>query len=105
MIMLELPAYDGTVEGTLAQLDAVYAHCRETLEAKSSDYGESWRQMRRAGVTDLVGNKVARARQLERLEALGGTPKVQESLWDTTTDQAIYSLLQMINLALGKPPL
>ena len=56
---------------TARQFDEVVARARALMLRKNHDYGESWREMRPASITDQILVKVLRIRRLEELQTKG----------------------------------
>ena len=63
---------DLTPDAAAEAYDRETAENRRLLLAKNHDYGEAWRQMRVASITDLILMKLHRVKQLETLAATPG---------------------------------
>ena len=69
------------------------AENRRLLLAKNHDYGEAWRQMRVASITDLILMKLHRVKQLEDI---GGDAWVSESVEGSYRDMLNYAVFALI---------
>ena len=69
------------------------AENRRLLLAKNHDYGEAWRQMRVASITDLILMKLHRVKQLEDI---GGAALVSESVEGSYRDMLNYAVFALI---------
>ena len=69
------------------------AENRRLLLAKNHDYGEAWRQMRVASITDLILMKLHRVKQLENL---GGVAQVSEGVEGSYRDMLNYAVFALI---------
>jgi hypothetical protein len=98
LIQLELPE-DAPIElpseEAVARYDAKVALTRELLEAKNHDYGEAWRDMRIASMTDLILQKLLRVRQIEDN---AGQTLVSEGLDANYLDIINYAIFALIKL-------
>jgi hypothetical protein len=98
LIQLELPE-DAPIElppeEAVAHYDAKVALTRELLEAKNHDYGEAWRDMRIASMTDMILQKLLRVRQIEDN---AGKTLVSEGLDANYLDIINYAIFALIKL-------
>lgn len=62
---------------TETQFDAAVGECRSIFQAKFVEYGPSWRFLRVSALCDRIFTKAARIR---RLESLGGTGKIEDTI-------------------------
>ncbi|MBD2722838.1 DUF1599 domain-containing protein [Hymenobacter sp. BT189] len=96
LMQLHLPPdtpLDMTPEAVAAAYDAEAAENRRLLLAKNHDYGEAWRQMRVASITDLILMKLHRVKQLEDI---GGDAWVSESVEGSYRDMLNYAVFALI---------
>ena len=84
---------DMTPEAVAAAYDHEAAENRRLLLAKNHDYGEAWRQMRVASITDLILMKLHRVKQLEDI---GGDAWVSESVEGSYRDMLNYAVFALI---------
>ncbi len=84
-------------DAALQAYDAQAAANRTLLLAKNHDYGEAWRQMRVASITDLILMKLHR---LKQLEDLAGGPVASEGVEGSYRDMLNYAVFALI---LGEP--
>ncbi len=98
LIQLELPE-DAPIElppeDAVVRYDAKVALTRELLEAKNHDYGEAWRDMRIASMTDMILQKLLRVRQIEDN---AGKTLVSEGLDANYLDIINYAIFALIKL-------
>jgi len=66
---------------------------RQLLFAKNHDYGEAWRQMRVASITDIILMKLHRTKQIEDL---GGHTYVSEGVEANYRDMLNYAVFALI---------
>ena len=96
LMQLRLPP-TAPLDLPLDQVTAAYDHeaqaNRELLLAKNHDYGEAWRQMRVASITDLILMKLHRIKQLENL---GGAALVSEGVEGGYRDMLNYAVFALI---------
>jgi hypothetical protein len=85
---------------TLLEFDAVLAECRALFEAKTRDYGTSWRIFRLPSLTDQLYIKACRIRNIES----SGTQMVEEGVRPEFMGLINYSIMALIQLELGIPP-
>ena len=96
LMQLHLPAgtpLDMTPEAVTTAYDHETAENRLLLLAKNHDYGEAWRQMRVASITDLILMKLHRVKQLEDI---GGAALVSESVEGSYRDMLNYAVFALI---------
>jgi hypothetical protein len=84
---------------TLQEFDAVLAECRALFEAKTRDYGTSWRIFRLPSLTDQLYIKACRIRHIET----SGIHKVEEGARPEFIGLINYSIMALIQLELGVP--
>jgi hypothetical protein len=84
-----LEAYDRAAEG-----------CFELMLAKNHDYGEAWKNLRLASITDLMLQKLLRIKQIEDR---AGSTLVSEGLEANFMDLVNYALFALIKLE-STPP-
>ncbi|MFM7701185.1 MAG: DUF1599 domain-containing protein, partial [Bacteroidota bacterium] len=84
---------------TLLEFDAVLAECRALFEAKTRDYGTSWRIFRLPSLTDQLYIKACRIRNIES----SGTHKVEEGVRPEFIGLINYSIMALIQLEMGVP--
>ena len=80
----------------LALYDEVAAEVQGLMEVKNHDYGEAWRDMRVASLTDLILMKIHRIKQIEDN---AGRTDVSEGVEGGYADIANYALFALIKLA------
>ena len=98
LIQLDLPAdapLDLPVEEVVALYQRKAQHARRLLEAKNHDYGEAWRDMRMASITDMILQKLLRVRQIEDN---AGQTLVSEGLEANYLDIINYAIFALIKL-------
>ena len=96
LMQLHLPAgtpLDMTPDAVAGTYDYEAAENRRLLLAKNHDYGEAWRQMRVASITDLILMKLHRVKQLENL---GGIAQVSEGVEGSYRDMLNYAVFALI---------
>ncbi len=96
LMQLHLPAdapLDLAPDAVAAAYDGEAAENRRLLLAKNHDYGEAWRQMRVASITDLILMKLHRVKQLENL---GGAAQVSEGVEGSYRDMLNYAVFALI---------
>ena len=96
LMQLHLPAgttLDMTPEAVADAYDTEAAENRRLLLAKNHDYGEAWRRMRVASITDLILMKLHRVKQLEDI---GGAALVSESVEGSYRDMLNYAVFALI---------
>ena len=69
---------------------------KDLMEAKNHDYGEAWREMRIASLTDLILQKLLRVKQIEDNQ---GKTLVSEGIDANYQDMINYSVFALILLA------
>lgn len=82
---------------TLNQYDRIMAECREIFRHKTHDYGTSWRVLRLMSLTDQIYIKAKRIKTIEEKR----TQKVGDSIADEFKGIINYSIIALIQLALG----
>ncbi len=94
------------LDETARRYDAVVARARELMLRKNHDYGESWKEMRPASITDQILVKVLRIRRLEELQAKGEQALVAEGIESEYVDILNYAVFGVLRLAdeLGGEP-
>ncbi len=98
LIQLDLPAeapLDLPVEEVVALYQRKAQHARQLLEAKNHDYGEAWRDMRMASITDMILQKLLRVRQIEDN---AGQTLVSEGLEANYLDIINYAIFALIKI-------
>lgn len=85
------------MDQSLTQYDAVIARCKELFLRKNKDYGSAWRILRLPSLTDQIYIKAARVRNIEEQ----GTSKVSDGVEDEYVGMINYSLMALIQHALG----
>ena len=96
LMQLHLPPdtpLDMAPGAVVAAYDHEAAENRHLMLAKNHDYGEAWRQMRVASITDLILMKLHRVKQLEDL---GGAALVSESVEGSYRDMLNYAVFALI---------
>jgi len=96
LMQLHLPAgtpLDMAPDAVAAAYDHEATENRRLLLAKNHDYGEAWRQMRVASITDLILMKLHRVKQLENL---GGAARVSEGVEGSYRDMLNYAVFALI---------
>lgn len=89
-ITLDLP-----LEQALADYDRAVAETLDLLMAKNHDYGEAWRDMRVASMTDIILMKLLRIKQIEDNQ---GKTLVSEGVAANYRDIVNYSVYALILL-------
>ncbi len=84
-------------EKTITQYNEVINHCRKVFEAKTKDYGTSWRVMRLPSITDQIFIKANRIRTID----LKGNMKVNEEMDSEFIGIINYSVIALIQLELN----
>lgn len=84
-------------EKTINQYNEVITHCRKVFEAKTKDYGTSWRVMRLPSITDQIFIKANRIRTID----LKGNMKVNEEMDSEFIGIVNYSVIALIQLELN----
>lgn len=98
LIQLELPAdapLEMPVEVAVGHYERNARRARQLLEAKNHDYGEAWRDMRIASITDMILQKLLRVRQIEDN---AGQTLVSEGLEANYLDIINYAIFALIKL-------
>ena len=96
LMQLHLPPetpLDMVPEAVADACDQEAVENRHLLLAKNHDYGEAWRQMRVASITDLILMKLHRVKQLEDI---GGAALVSESVEGSYRDMLNYAVFALI---------
>jgi hypothetical protein len=86
---------DLNLEEATALYDAQFNLTRTLMEAKNHDYGEAWREMRIASLTDLILQKLLRVKQIEDNK---GKTLVSEGIDANYQDMINYSVFALILL-------
>lgn len=89
---------DLSPEEALAAFDAKATMIYELMEAKNHDYGEAWRDMRIASLTDLILQKVLRVKQIEDNS---GATLVSEGVDANYMDMVNYAVFALILMRQG----
>lgn len=89
-------------ERALQLYDAAAAEVENLMLAKNHDYGEAWREMRVASLTDLILMKLHRIKQIEDN---AGETLVSEGVRGGYADIANYSLFALIKMTGDDGPL
>ncbi|MBV6655464.1 MAG: DUF1599 domain-containing protein [Mameliella sp.] len=98
LIQLELPEeapLELPPDMAVAYYNEKVALTRQLLEAKNHDYGEAWRDMRVASITDMILQKLLRVRQIEDN---AGETIVSEGLDANYLDIINYAIFALIKL-------
>ena len=96
MIQLDLPESEGyeLEPSRVAELfDEQVRITRQLLQAKNSDYGEAWREMRISSMTDLILMKLLRIKQIEDNK---GKTLISEGLDANYRDILNYAIFALI---------
>lgn len=87
------------LEMAFEELEPMYdtwvSQTQQLLEDKNHDYGEAWRMMRVASITDIILMKLYRVKQIEDNE---GVTLVSEGILANYQDIINYSVFCMIKL-------
>lgn len=86
---------DLDVEKAMQLYDNTAESIRDLMFAKNHDYGEAWRDMRIASMTDLILVKLLRIKQIEDND---GKTKVSEGIDSNFMDIANYAIFCLIVL-------
>jgi hypothetical protein len=100
LIQLELGVVDQpdlTPEQALQHFDRHVAEVKALMLKKNHDYGEAWREMRMASLTDLILQKLLRIKQIEDNQ---GQTIASEGLSANFQDMMNYSAFALIRLGL-----
>jgi hypothetical protein len=87
-----------TGDDTAKRYDEVVARARALMLRKNHDYGESWREMRPASITDQILVKALRIRRLEELGARGEQAMVAEGIESEYIDILNYAVFGVLRL-------
>ncbi|MFT6871683.1 MAG: hypothetical protein ACJAVN_000685 [Roseivirga sp.] len=102
LIQMNLTDSD-TMEMAVEELEPLYdKHVNQTMELlmnKNHDYGEAWRDMRVASITDIVLMKLLRVKQIEDNE---GKTIISEGIDANYMDMINYAVFCMILMGLAK---
>lgn len=82
---------------TLIQYNTEADKCRKVFEAKTKDYGTSWRVMRLPSITDQIFIKAQRIRTID----LKGEMKISEDMDSEFIGIVNYSVIALIQLELN----
>ncbi|MFD0993349.1 DUF1599 domain-containing protein [Tenacibaculum geojense] len=99
LIQLELGVVDQpdlTTEEATSLYDKQVTITKELMENKNHDYGEAWRDMRVASLTDLILQKLLRVKQIEDNK---GKTIVSEGIDANYQDMINYAVFAMIHLS------
>jgi hypothetical protein len=91
--LVEQPDLD--LEEAIELYDTQFSLTRTLMEAKNHDYGEAWREMRIASLTDLILQKLLRVKQIEDNK---GKTLVSEGIDANYQDMINYSVFALILL-------
>ena len=91
--VVEQPDLD--LEEAIELYDTQFSLTRTLMEAKNHDYGEAWREMRIASLTDLILQKLLRVKQIEDNK---GKTLVSEGIDANYQDMINYAAFAMIHL-------
>jgi len=83
-------------ENTLEQYDCAFQLCRAIFEAKTKDYGTSWRVLRPRSITDQLFIKAKRIRTIDE----SGEQHVAEGIDDEFRACVNYGIIALIQLSL-----
>jgi len=102
LIQMNLTDADA-MEMAVEELEPLYdKHVNQTMELlmnKNHDYGEAWRDMRVASITDIVLMKLLRVKQIEDNE---GKTIISEGIDANYMDMINYAVFCMILMGLAK---
>lgn len=87
----EMP--DMALQAALEHYDKEAAETKSLMEAKNHDYGEAWRDMRVASLTDLILQKLLRVKQIEDND---GQVEVSEGVDANYRDMINYAVFALI---------
>ncbi len=90
---------DLEADHALALYDKYATEARELMERKNHDYGEAWREMRVASLTDLILQKILRVKQIEDNK---GKTIVSEGIAANYFDMLNYAVFALIHLNINK---
>jgi len=96
MIQLELPdsaGYELEADQVAELFEEQVRITRQLLQAKNSDYGEAWREMRISSMTDLILMKLLRIKQIEDNK---GKTLISEGLDANYRDILNYAIFALI---------
>jgi hypothetical protein len=68
---------------------------RKLLQAKNSDYGEAWRNMRISSYTDLILMKIKRTKQIENKNGLTLASEGVEANYLDIINYAVFALIKL----------
>lgn len=88
--------FDSNRDEILSDYDKFAAEAKALMEKKNHDYGEAWREMRIASITDLIFQKVLRTKQIEDN---AGKTLVSEGLDANYFDMLNYAVFSLIKLS------
>lgn len=91
--VVEMPDMD--TEESLSLYDREVARTKQLMEAKNFDYGEAWRDMRIASLTDLILQKLLRVKQIEDNQ---GRTEVSEGVDANYRDMINYAVFALIHM-------
>ncbi len=86
---------DLSLEDAVALYDKHIAATKKLMMDKNHDYGEAWRDMRVASLTDLILQKLLRVKQIENNK---GKTLVSEGIDANYQDMINYAVFAMIHL-------
>lgn len=92
------------LDDTARRYDEVVARARALMVRKNHDYGESWREMRPASITDQILVKVLRIRRLEELHDKGEQAMVAEGIEAEYVDILNYAVFGVLRLEEERNP-
>jgi len=97
LIQLKLKGRDWTKDLATQELETLYNQVVEEnialLFQKNHDYGEAWREMRIASITDIILMKLHRLKQIENNE---GRTLVSEGIGANYQDMLNYAVFALI---------
>ena len=91
--VVDMPDMD--TQSALALYDREVAQTKDLMEAKNFDYGEAWRDMRIASLTDLILQKLLRVKQIEDNQ---GRTEVSEGVDANYRDIINYAVFALIHM-------
>lgn len=79
----------------LALYDKKVSMTKTLMEAKNHDYGEAWREMRIASLTDLILQKLLRIKQIEKNKGKTIVSEGIEANYQDMLNYAVFALILM----------
>lgn len=72
--------------------DKTVKECKQLYQKKNKDYGDSWKDMRAIGITDVIHNKVKRIKQIEDNQ---GHSEISEGIESELKDIINYCIMRL----------